>query len=61
MSDDMAKQWRFLVGAKNTIVGTYMFGSFLNSLGKEPPEYQDPPLENTHPMEGMADAKELEQ
>ena len=61
MADELAKQWRFLVGAKNTIVGTYAFGRFLSSLGNKPPEYQPPPLENTHPMEGMADAQELEQ
>ena len=32
-----------------------------NMIPRPPPEYQPPPLENTHPMEGMASGAEMEQ
>lgn len=32
-----------------------------NMIPRPPPEFQPPPLENTHPMEGMADEEELKQ
>ena len=61
-NDDLIKGWRFLVGTKNTVVGAYVFGSWVaSSLRDSAPEYQAPPLENTHTMEGMADASELKQ
>ena len=59
--DYLGKSWRFLVGSKNTAVGAVQLVSWLSSLDQKPPEYKPPPLENTHPMEGMADLAELEQ
>ena len=35
--------------------------SLASMLPRSTPEYEEPPLENTHPMEGMASAGELEQ